>query len=122
MPVLAAPNFPLRLDATYDQHLPTASPGDPLLLDAPALRGHALTQGDVGAIDAFVVSQQPNSVSVGGYVVISASMKAYWDEYGFQPADQLDVLNRLLATAPGWTTFYRNGDAVIYEFLANSSS
>jgi len=118
--VLAAPNFPARLAADYDQHIARTPPGDPVLLATPRFSDRLLGPQDLLTIDDAVASVEPDQATAG-YLVISTSMKAYCDEYGLGPSGALDDLDRLLSGAPRWRTFYRDSDAVIYELLPPAS-
>jgi hypothetical protein len=108
--VLAAPNFPTRLTATYDQ-FNRGLPHDPDLISGAGLVDVRLTDAYLPLIERYVRSI-PGTTR---YLVISDGMRRYAAYFGVLPDGSLDQLDATLAAAPQWTVFYRNPDVVIYE-------
>jgi hypothetical protein len=112
--VLAAPNFPERSTGTYGDFVITSGAFDPQLLHDPKLEHRMLGAADLPEIEAIVKSYAPH-----GYLAITTGMKIYSHVFKLLPDGSLDSLDQALAASPRWSVFYRNQDAVIYEFIGS---
>jgi hypothetical protein len=108
--ILAAPNFPARVTATYDRFNPGLA-YDPDLVTGAGLTGVMLGDAYLPLVERFVGSY-PGPTR---YLVISDGMRRYAEYFGALPAGSLDRLDESLGAARRWTVFYRNEDVVIYE-------
>ena len=111
--ILAAPNYPERGSAIYDEFVVTSGAYDPKLLPSPEFTHRVLGADDVPAIEKVV-----KSYSSHGYFAITTGMKIYAHVFELLPDGSLDNLDRALAASNRWRVFFRNSDAVIYELVA----
>ncbi|MDQ7905780.1 hypothetical protein RB614_14770 [Phytohabitans sp. ZYX-F-186] len=109
---LAAPNFPSRLTAEYREFNRSVPVGEPDLVQGAGLKHVWLNDAYLPKIDEFVRSFGGDGTS---YLVVSDGMRRYAEYFGHLPDGSLDALDRTLATAPGWTLFYRAGGVSIYQ-------
>jgi hypothetical protein len=114
--VLAAPNFPERSTGTYAQFVVTSGAFDPQLLSDPHLQHQVFNAADLPEIEAIVGVYSPN-----GYLAITTGMKTYAHLFKLLPDGSLDSLDKTLAASPQWSLFFRNQDAVIYQFNGQRS-
>jgi hypothetical protein len=110
--VLAAQDFPSRLAADYPEFNRTVPVGDPDLVTGAGLQHVRLTSAYLPRIENFARSFDGTTV----YLVVSNEMRDYARYFGYLPDGSLDDLQRTLDTAPGWSVFYRNSDATIYQY------
>jgi hypothetical protein len=71
---------------------------------------------DLPEIEAIVTSFGPH-----GYIAITTGMKVYTHVFKLPPDGSLDSLDQALAASTQWSVFFRNQDAVIYEFVGQRS-
>jgi hypothetical protein len=109
---LATTNFPSRLAANYDQFNRTVPVGEPDLVRGAGLRDDQLDIRYLPAIENYLLSFDGTT----SYLVVTDGMRRQSEYFGHLPAGSLDTLERTLSSARGWSVFYRNEDAVIYEF------
>ena len=72
--------------------------------------------GDLPEIEAIVRSYGPH-----GYLAITTGMKLYAHVFKLLPDGSLVSLDQALAASTRWSVFFRNQDAVIYEFVGQRS-
>ena len=108
--VLAAEDFPALQTADYAAHQVVPLPSDPLMGEA------WLDPADEPTLERWVAGLG----SEPAYLVLSTSMSAYADYYGFPK--RLGTLRANLSASPRWSVAYRNADVVIYRFAAGSGA
>jgi hypothetical protein len=109
--VLAAANFPSRLNWKYVLHNPSNSQNDLSLDEDPTFAKKGLNNISASEIAHFVRG-------VGGcvgYLAIGPSMEQYSDYYGtFAPGTMPSLVLRL-KVSPYWKLWYENDGTVIFE-------
>jgi len=116
---LGAPNVPARVGANYDQFLVGSTP--PPLTDVAELQGHRLGADDLPTLSRLYqkhFASSPGKV----YLSLSADQDVYAEVLGYMPKGSIAALDRALADSPQWRVFFRNRDAVIYEFVPDPAS
>jgi hypothetical protein len=114
--VLVVPNFPERSTGTYAQFVVTSGAFDPRLLNDSRLQHRMFGASDLPEIEAFVRSYGPH-----GYLAITTGMKLFAHVFKLLPDGSLASLDQTLAASTQWSVFFRNQDAVIYEFVGQRS-
>jgi len=115
---LGAPNVPARVAANYDEFLVGSTP--PPLTEVTELQGHRLGAGDLPTLSRLY--QQHFFSSPGKvYLSLSADQDVYAEVLGYMPKGSIAGLDRALADSPQWRVFFRNRDAVIYEFVPDGA-
>jgi hypothetical protein len=109
--ILATPNFPSRVTASYGDYNHSVAVGEPDLVKGAKLRFVNLNEQYVPAIEAYASTFE----GTGTYLVLSDGMRRYAHYFGYLPDGSLDTLERTLDNAPQWMVFYRNPDVVIYQ-------
>jgi hypothetical protein len=104
--VLPAENFPVEETAAYDRYEVQVLPSDPDLHSAEDW----LNEADMPATDNWVAAQAGREK----FMVVSRSMTAYSDYYGY-PRGYTGLV-RELPSAPQWHVVFRNPDVTIYKF------
>jgi len=115
---LGAPNVPARLADNYDQFVAGSTP--PPLTAVEAFQGHQLGAADLDTLASIYqtsVRDTPGKV----YLSLSLDQDAYAEVLGYLPKGSIASVDRALAVSPRWRVFYRNGEAVIYEFLPDAA-
>jgi hypothetical protein len=105
--MLAAANFPSRLDAGYPRH-----PGfsyDPSLLALPRFQDRMLGPADVDAV-ARELAGYP-----AAYLLVSTSQAAHAELFDLAPPGAVDGLERALLASPRFRVVYRNDDATLFR-------
>jgi hypothetical protein len=113
--VLAAANFPSRLDWKYVLHNPTNSQNDLSLDEVPTFVKKGLNETSPREIANFVKSLNGGV----GYLVIGPSMEQYSDYYGTFAPGTMPTLVRRLKMSPYWKVWYENDGTVIFETVTN---
>ncbi len=109
--VMAASNFPGRLDRRYVLHNPMNTVNDPALNEIPDLRGEGLDD-----ISPQELATQVADLAEGhGYLVISQAMLAYDEYYGVYTSGTLEDLAPRLLKTPYWRVWFKNDEAIILE-------
>jgi len=111
---LGAPNVPARLAANYDEFVAGSIP--PPLTAVEAFQGHELGTRDLQTLASIYETYRP-AAPAGLYLSLGRDQDTYAEVLGYFPKASLANLDRALAESPQWQIFYRNGDAVIYEFV-----
>ena len=118
---LAAPNFPTRVGARYDQFRSGGDNLPSLLATVKDFQHRMLGEDDLPAIGDFVDEYVTGATAPGGrYLVLSTGQEVFAEVLGLTPPGSLANLDRALAASPSWEVFYRNQDAVIYRSLTPS--
>jgi hypothetical protein len=111
MLVLAAADFPSRLNGRYVLHNVTQTQNDPSLDEYPEFERSGLEHTNPRALAKSVA----NIAEGTGYLVIAPSMERYEDYYGFFTRDTLPVLVSRLEASPYWQVWYKNDGTVIFR-------
>jgi hypothetical protein len=111
---VGAPDSPARLAGNYDDFLRGSTP--PPLTSLDAFRGRRLGVGDLPALADLY---RGSAVGTPGdvFLVLTADQDVYAHVLGLLPKGSIAGLDRALAASPDWRVFYRNRDAVIYQFV-----
>lgn len=116
--MLAASNFPSRVNGKYVLHNATESPNDPALDTYPQFEGNKLD----------LMSPKELALSVGsltkspGYLVIAPSMYPYEDYYETFTSGTLPNLVQRLKESNYWRVWYQNDGTVIFQALPQGKS
>ena len=115
--LLSSPYFPTRLAANYGDFVINANGSDPNFLD------ERLWGGKLSADDLPILADKIRSYGVTtGYVVLSTSQSDAATLFGILPEGSFASLERALLNSPNWSVFYRNSDAIIFQFLQPPAS
>ena len=109
--VLAAANFPSRLNNMYVLHNVTESQNDPSLDESFQLDGNGLNR----ATPKDLASTVEGLAEGVGYLVIAPSMESYVDYYGIYAPGTLSALVPRLLASPYWQLWYKNDDTWIFR-------
>jgi hypothetical protein len=109
--MLAAPDFPSRLAANYNEFNRTVPVGEPDLITGALLKHVILNDEYLPSIENFAHSFHGSTT----YLVISDEMRRYAQYFGVLPAGSLSTLSQTLSSAPNWSVFYRNSDVTIFQ-------
>jgi len=116
---LGAPNVPARLGANYDEFRAGSTP--PPLTTLEEFKGRRLLGvADVPALSRLYsshVATTPGQV----YLSLGADQDVYAEVLGFMAKGSLASLDQALTRSSEWRLFYRNPDAVIYQFVGGAS-
>ncbi len=99
--VLAAPNFPTKLTADYDQFNTKLTAVDVSLIGDPHFDGN-LNASRVTDIEAYVRALGTRT----SYLVVSDAMENYTEYFGLSPAGSMTSLGTGLRNSGDWTVFY----------------
>ena len=111
--VLAATNFPSRLNANYVLHNATQTPNDPALDDSTQFKGNGLARVSTRTLAQSVTNMAKGS----GYLVIGPSMYAYNEYFNtFSPNTLQNLVQRLKASSY-WKLWYENDGTFIFQAL-----
>jgi len=116
--ILAAANFPSRLNGKYVLHNAKNSQNDLSLDEIPNYEGKGLLHTSPAALATSVA----NLGDGAGYLVISPSMEAYDDYYRFIDTDVLPILEARLKGSPYWRVWYENDQTVIFQPIPQGKS
>jgi hypothetical protein len=116
--ILAAANFPSRLNGNYVLHNAKQSQNDLSLDEIPNYEGKGLLRVSPAALATSVA----NLAGGTGYLVIAPSMEAYDEYYEFIYPGVLPALETRLKTSPYWKMWYENGGTIIYQALPQGQS
>ena len=111
--ILAAANFPSRLNAKYVQHNGKQSQNDLAFDEIPSLEENRLKYISPESLAKTVA----NLAEGDGYLVIAPSMEAYEDYYQFVTPGILPSLISRLKTSAYWRLWYQNDGTVIFQAL-----
>lgn len=117
VPVLSAPNFPLRLTANYPDHRDLRQKESELnLLQFPRFRHRYFGSSDVESIARVV-----GSGAAPGYLIFSTSQETYARVYRLTPPGALPALERLLVTSGRFRLWHGDSDVRIYSLVSEPS-
>ena len=109
--VLAAANFPSRLNRMYVLHNVIETQNDPSLDESPQFDGDGLN--DTSAKDlATSVTRLAEGV---GYLAIAPSMERYADYYGVFAPDTFSILVSKLMASSYWRLWYKKDGTIIFR-------
>jgi hypothetical protein len=109
--VLAASNFPSRMNGRYVLHNATQSQNDPALDESPEFLKNGLKRANPRAL-----ARDVNNIAKGtGYLVIAPSMYAFNDYYGVYTPGTLSALVPRLKESPYWQVWYESDGTVIFR-------
>ena len=111
---LLAPNVPGRIAANYDEYVTGTAPQPLSTMDE--LRHHVLGPADLPFLNTLYREHVPWTTG-GLYLSLSRDQETYVRVLGLMPEGAVAGLEAALAESPDWQVFYRNADAVIYEFI-----
>jgi hypothetical protein len=111
---LVAPNVPARVGARYDEFTRGSTP--PPLSTIEGFQNHLLGAGDLSAL-SNLYREHAQDTRGDMYLSLSTDQQVYVEVLGLMPSGSLANLDRALASSSEWQLFYRNGDAVIYQFV-----
>jgi hypothetical protein len=111
----ATPNFPTKVSGNYDEfQLPSGGDIVPDIASDPDYDPDTLTEP---ALQEFLEQTLTELPDGGKYLVLSRSQEVYGRAYGTVPPGVLQELDAALGESDQWRQFYRNSDAVLYEYL-----
>ena len=112
--VLAASNFPSRLNRRYVLHNTTQSPNDFGLDTVPQFEGNGLDRTSPRALARYLAGQV-----YGGsvYLVVASSMNELVSYYGTFTSGTLPTLVRRLESSPYWHVWYDRGGVEIFQAI-----
>ncbi len=111
--VLAADNFPSRLNGRYALHNTPQMPNDPALDLYPQFDGNRLERMTPKTLALWVTY----IVKGNAYLVIAPSMYAYLDYYESFASGTLPNLVQRLKASDYWRVWYQNDGTVIFQAL-----
>ncbi|HEX2118299.1 MAG TPA: hypothetical protein VHF91_03880, partial [Acidimicrobiales bacterium] len=111
---LLAPNVPGRIAPNYDEYVTGTAPQPLSTMDE--LRHHVLGPTDLPFLNTLYLEHLPWTTG-GLYLSLSRDQETYVRVLGLMPEGAVAGLEAALAESPDWQIFYRNADAVIYEFI-----
>jgi hypothetical protein len=110
--VLAAPNFPTKLAANYNEFNEPRTAVDISLVGEPEFAG-TLNGQRLSDVERYVRDlNTPTS-----YLVVSTAMSSYTDYFGSLPKGSMDSLRSALDASPDWRVFYQTPQLGIYQLL-----
>jgi hypothetical protein len=109
--VLAAANFPSRLNGRYTRHDVMQTQNDPSLDESPELEGNGLMHTSPRVL-ARSVAYLANGT---GYLVVAPSMDQYVDYYRVFAPGTLSALVPRLEESRYWQVWYKNNDTIIFR-------
>lgn len=116
--ILAAANFPSRLNGNYVLQNARQSQNDLSLDEIPNYEGKGLLR-----VSPEVLANSVANLAGGtGYLVIAPSMEAYDEYYEFIYPGVLPALETRLKASPYWKIWYENGGTIIYQALPQGQS
>ena len=107
--VLAAANFPSRLNGRYVLHNKTQTQNDPSLSTSPQYVKNGLNRASPKELAQSVVYLAKGT----GFLVVAPSMNAYAAYYGVFTPGTLPALVPRLEASPYWQLWYQNDGTVI---------
>lgn len=113
--MLAAANFPSRLNGNYVLHNAQQSQNDLSLDEIPSFTGSRLKN----VSPKFLAKQVEGLTGDRGFLVIAPSMEAYEDYYQFVTPGVLPSLIPRLRASVYWKLWYQNGQTFIFQALPN---
>ncbi len=113
MLILAAANFPSRLNGRYVLHNAKQSQNDLALDEIPCFDGNRLRNISPESLARTVA----NLAGGNGYLVIAPSMEAYEDYYQFVTPGVLPSLIPRLKTSAYWKLWYQNDGTFIFQAM-----
>jgi hypothetical protein len=116
--VLAADNFPSRLNGRYVLHNTPQVPNDPALDGYPQFDGNGLDRITPRALALSVT----NIAKGPAYLVIAPSMYAYLDYYKSFTPGTLPTLERRLEASNYWEVWYQDDGTIIFQALPQGKS
>lgn len=111
--ILAAANFPSRLNGKYVLHNAKQSQNDLALDEIPSFDGNRLRNISPESLARTVA----NLAGGNGYLVIAPSMEAYEDYYQFVTPGVLPSLIPRLKTSAYWKLWYQNDGTFIFQAM-----
>lgn len=111
--ILAAANFPSRLNGKYVLHNAKQSQNDLALDEIPSFDGNGLKNISPESLARTIA----NLAGGDGYLVIAPSMEAYEDYYQFVTPGVLPSLITRLETSAYWKLWYQNDGTLIFQAL-----
>lgn len=109
--LLAAPNFPTRLNGNYDSFNRGTTGRDPSLLDQPRFHNARFGQDSIPAVTEWAEGFNGTS----RYLIVSKQMKTSTHYFGLLPSGSLEGLSRGLRASPHWVVFYHEGGTTIFQ-------
>ena len=114
--VLAAPDFPSRVNGRYSEYLVLQSEVDPNLFEYPQFSGYRqLGESTMPTLRDFALA-----FAHGGrnevYLAFARSEYAAVNAYNLAPPGALAHLQQAVQSSPEWQIFYRNSTTVLYRF------
>jgi hypothetical protein len=116
--ILAAANFPSRINGNYVLHNAKQSQNDLSLDEVPNYEGKGLLRVSPAALAGSVA----NLAGGAGYLVIAPSMESYDKYYQFIYPGVLPALETRLKTSPYWKVWYENDGTLIFRALPQGQS
>ena len=111
--ILAAANFPSRLNGRYVLHSGTGTQNDLSLDEIPAFDGNGLK-----SISSKSLARTVTNLGGGvGYLVVAPSMESYNEYYDIFTPGTLSPLAARLKTSVYWKIWYENDGTVIFRAL-----
>lgn len=114
--MLAAPHFPGRIAANYDEFGAGENTPD-LLTTSRRFRHRMYGDADVPAISAVADRYLPRPPATV-YLAVSRGQKVYSELLGHLPTGSLDRLEAALDRSPAWERVFTNADSSIFRYLA----
>ena len=111
--VLAASNFPSRINGRYVLHDPTQTVNDPGLDTYPQFEGNKLKRMSPKALASAVSTLAKGS----GYLVVAPSMYPFLAYYRSFSPGTLQTLVRRLKVSSYWKVWYDNSGTIIFQAL-----
>ena len=109
--VLAAANFPSRLNGRYVLHNVVETQNDPALDQSPQFDGKGLDRTSAKDLASSVASLAEGV----GYLAVAPSMEHYAAYYGVYPSGTFSTLVSKLLRSPYWQLWYKNDDTFIFR-------